>query len=84
MRITGKLLKNTDTGKEFAARECLNNRHKDNCLILEAVDTEYHHPRDYVENLVGDDGNLKVMRELHDKEYPHNRRMIVNDEIDAS
>lgn len=83
MRLTNKLLKNEKSGQEFAARECLNNQHKDNCVVLEAIDTEYHYPREYVLNLVGDEGNLKIQRDLYDAEYPHNRRVVVNEDIEA-
>lgn len=77
MRVTGKLLKNTETGKEFACRESHETTIPDDAVVLEGIDIEYVYPRSYVEDLVGEAGRLEVVRELHNKDYPYQRRRIV-------
>lgn len=77
MRVTGKLLKNTETGKEFACRESVQTDIPDDAVLLQSIDIEYIYPRDYVQRMVGDGGRLEVVRDLHNKEYPFQRRRII-------
>lgn len=80
MRVTGKLLRETESGKEFGCRECLNTSHADNCVVLEAVDTEYHQRHQDVQDRVNG-GELEVVRELHNNEYPRTPRVIVSEDV---
>lgn len=80
-RLAGKLLRNTKTGKEFACRECFNTDFDDDTLVLESIDIEYYYPRAYVLGLVGDDGNLEIVRDLHNKHYPFIRRRVVEKSV---
>ena len=81
MRVTGKLLKNTETGKEFACRETNETSLPDDAVLLQSIDIEYVYPIDYVQNLCGEEGKLEVVRDLHNKEYPYQRKRIVAEQI---
>lgn len=74
-RLTGKLVRSTEDGKEFACRESNNRDYPDDTLVLQAVDTEYFYTRDKLVGMV-EDGKLEVVRDLHNKDYPFERRKI--------
>lgn len=80
MRLTGKLLVDTETGRQYACKECLNTNHLDSCVILEGIDTVYHRPLYKVQDAVDDD-DFEIERELHNSGKFEHRKTMVDEDV---
>jgi len=79
MRITGKLLKD-DLGRRFACRECMNTKHTDSCIKIEAIDCVYHKPIYKIKDQIEED-KIEVVRDLNDSKPLEQPKTFIDDEV---